>query len=284
MKQSFFETEIRAHSLSLENSRVRIICDRKALPQIKWFASSGEMLWSSSDINSFSKLEFFANRSSGLFKNSRASISTVEHLSPVLLLYPESYLEIHALAEELPILDGSAYPWYEAVRGLAGVPQALVFYDAPIRERLEWDGGFFEISPAETLEIEYSLSHGNFSDDAFVSIYDAEDLVKIFPARTFIFEDDLKNARANGLLAFADEQSGLLLAEEKGKAIPKIGGPFRMESEPVYHKILDLIGDISLPAPFLPRLRIRIHNGGHVAHRKLLERLMDYAFRNASQV
>lgn len=284
MKQSIFETEICSHSLSLEDSGVRLVCDRKALPQIKWFAASGEMLWNSSDPTSFPKLEFFAKRSSGLFKNLHSSISTVEHLAPVLLLYPESYLEIHALAEELPILDGSAYPWYEAVRGLAGVPQNLGFYDVPLRERLEWDGGFFEISPAETLEIEYSVSHGNFSDDAFVAIYDAEDLVKIFPARTFIFEDDLKTARANGLLAFADERSGVLLAEENGEAVPKAGGPLRMESEPVFHKILDLIGDISLPAPFLPRLRIRIHNGGHVAHRKLLERLMDYAFRNASQV
>lgn len=284
MKQSIFEKEILAHSLSLENSGARIICDRKALPQVRWFAASGEMLWSSSDINSFLKLEFFANRSSGLFKNQHASISTVEHLSPVLLLYPQFYLEIHALAEELPILDGSAYPWYEAIRNLAGVPQELAFYNAPIRERLEWEGGFFEISPAETLEIEYSISHGNFSDDAFVSIYDAEDLVKIFPARTFIFEDDLKNARANGLLAFADARSGMLLAEKKEKALPKAGGPLRMPNEPVMHKILDLVGDISLPAPFLPRLRIRIHNGGHVAHRKLLERLMDYAFRNASQV
>lgn len=284
MKQSIFEKEILAHSLSLENSGVRIICDRKALPQIKWFAASGEMLWCSSEKNSFSKLEFFANRSSGLLKNSHSSVSTVEHLAPVLLLYPQSYLEIHALAGELPILDGSAYPWYEAVRDIAGVPQTLKFYDVPIRDRLEWNNGFFEISPAETLEIEYSISHGNFSDDAFVSIYDAEDLVKIFPARTFIFEDDLKNARANGLLAFADARSGMLLAEKKGKALPKAGGPLRMENEPVYHKILDLVGDISLPAPFLPRLRIRIHNGGHVAHRKLLERLMDYAFKNASQV
>ncbi len=284
MKQSVFETEIFGHSLSKEHSGARIVCDRKAPPQVRWIASSGESLWNSRETSSFFKLEFFANRSTGLLRNLYTSISTVEHLAPVILLYPKSCLEIYALAEELPILDGSAYPWYEAVRKVAGIPQELSFYDVPIRERLEWDGGFFEISPAETLEIEYSISHGNFSDGAFVAIYDAEDLVRIFPARTFIFEDDLEKARANGLLAFADERSGLLLAEERGTVVPKVGGPFRMESEPVCHKILDLIGDISLPAPFLPRLRIRIHNGGHVAHRKLLERLMGYAFRNASQV
>ncbi len=284
MKRSILETEIRGHSLSLANSGARIVCDRESPPQVKWIAASGETLWTSSEVDSFLKLGFFANRSSGLFKNPDVSISTVEHLAPVLLLYPQFSLEVRALAEDLPILDGSAYPWYEALRKIAGIPQELSFYEVPIRERLEWDGGFFEVSPAETLEIEYSISHGSVSDDAFVAIYDAEDLVKIFSARTFIFEDDLEMARSKGMLAFADERSGLLLADERGTAVPKVGGPFRMQSEPVCHKILDLIGDISLPKPFLPRLRIRIHNGGHVAHRKLLERLMDYAFRNASQV
>lgn len=284
MKRTIFKTEILGHSLSRKNSGARIVCDREAPPRVRWIASSGETLWNSLETTSFFKLEFFANRSTGLFKNLYSSISTVEHLAPVLLLYPHSSLEIFALAEDLPILDGSAYPWYEAVRKIAGIPQELAFYEVPIRERLEWDGGFFEISPAETLEIEYSISHGSVSDSAFVAIYDAEDLVKIFPARTFIFEEDLKNARAKGQLAFADERSGMLLAEKRGTAVPIAGGPFRMESEPVYHKILDLIGDISLPMPFLPRLRIRIHNGGHVAHRKLLVRLMDYAFRNSSQV
>ena len=48
-----------------------------------------------------------------------------------------------------------------------------------------------EVSPADSLEIEYSISHGSYADDAYVEIYEAEDLVKLFPARTFIFEDDL---------------------------------------------------------------------------------------------
>lgn len=283
MKRTCFDAEIRSRSLSFENAGVRIVCDRKALPGIEWFAPSGETLWNSNEPDSFRRLEFFAERSTGLRKDSRNALSTVEHLAPVLLLYPESRFEIRALAGELPILGGSAYPWYEAIRNLAGLPQELRFYDAPLRERFEWNGGFCEVSPAETLEIEYSVSHGEFSDSAFAAIYDAEDLVKLFPARTFIFEDDLEKARAAGLLSCADECSGVLLSKGRNP-VCLVGGPLRMKSEPAFHKILDLVGDISLPAPILPRLRIRIHNGGHVAHRKLLERLMDYAFRNASQV
>ncbi|MCR5028452.1 MAG: UDP-3-O-acyl-N-acetylglucosamine deacetylase [Fibrobacter sp.] len=284
MKKTIFEAEVKSRSLSSETAGVKLLCDRARHPRMEWFASSGESLWTTVEPDSFKRLEFFSERSTGLRKNAESSISTLEHLTPVLLMYPQSYFEIRALSKELPILDGSSYPWYEAVRTIAGLPQDLVFYDAPIRERFDWGYGFMEVSPAESLEIEYSISHGSYADDAYVEIYEAEDLVKLFTARTFIFEEDFEKARAAGLLSAADASCGLLLREEAGKAVPVTGGKFCMPSEPVKHKILDLIGDLALPAPFLPRLRIRIHNGGHVAHRKLLERLLDYAFRNTPQV
>jgi len=284
MKKTIFETEVKSRSLSSETAGVKLLCDRARHPRMEWFASSGESLWTTVEPDSFKRLEFFSERSTGLRKNAESSISTLEHLTPVLLMYPQSYFEIRALSKELPILDGSSYPWYEEVRKIAGLPQDLVFYDAPIRERFDWGYGFMEVSPAESLEIEYSISHGSYADDAYVEIYEAEDLVKLFTARTFIFEEDFEKARAAGLLSAADASCGLLLREEAGKAVPVAGGKFCMPSEPVKHKILDLIGDLALPAPFLPRLRIRIHNGGHVAHRKLLERLLDYAFRNTPQV
>lgn len=284
MKKTIFEAEVKSRSLSSETAGVKLLCDRARHPRMEWFASSGESLWTTVEPDSFKRLEFFSDRSTGLRKNAESSLATLEHLTPVLLMYPQSYFEIRALSKELPILDGSSYPWYEAVRTIAGLPQDLVFYDAPIRERFDWGYGFMEVSPAESLEIEYSISHGSYADDAYVEIYEAEDLVKLFTARTFIFEEDFEKARAAGLLSAADESCGLLLREEAGKAVPVAGGKFCMPSEPVKHKILDLIGDLALPAPFLPRLRIRIHNGGHVAHRKLLERLLDYAFRNTPQV
>lgn len=199
----------------------------------------------------------------------------MEHLSPVLLLYPQCRFEIRAASKELPILDGSAHPWYEAVRKLAGIPQDLRFYRTNLKTRADWGYGFLEVCPAETLEIEYSISHGTFRDDAFTAIYDASDLVALFPARTFIFEDDWKKAAEAGLLAAADESCGMLLRAEGAAAKILAGGDFRMPSEPAKHKILDLVGDLSLPAPALPRLRIRIHNGGHAVHRRILEKLLD---------
>lgn len=284
MKKTIFESEFFGNSLSSENAGVKILCDRARHPKMEWFGCSGESIWNTLDPDSFKRLKFFSERSSGLCKNAESSISTLEHLTPVLLMYPQSYFEIRALSKELPILDGSAYPWYEAIRKIAGLPQDLLFYDAPIRERLDWGYGFMEVHPADSFEVEYSISHGSYADDAYVEIYEAEDLVKLFPARTFIFEEDFEKARAEGLLAGVDENCGLLLREENGKASVVAGGKLRMPNEPVMHKILDLIGDIALPVPFLPKLRIRIHNGGHFAHRKLLERILEYAYRYTPQV
>ncbi len=274
------EAEIRGKSLSERTAKVRIAVERGSEGRVEWFASSGESLWQSDDPASFPRLSFFSRRSTGLSSRSGASLSTVEHLSPVLLLYPQCRFEIRAASKELPILDGSAYPWYEAVRHLAGIPGDLPFYRTSLKTRIDWGYGFLEACPAETLEIECSISHGTFRDDAYAAIYDASDLVALFPARTFIFEDDWKKAAEAGLLAAADESCGLLLRAEEASAKPLAGGDFRMPSEPAKHKILDLIGDLSLPTSALPRLRIRIHNGGHVAHRKLIEKLLDDAFRD----
>lgn len=283
--KKIFETKIRSRSLSFENAGVKICCNRNLQPpaKLEWFAENGESLWNSLDIESFAALIPEIHRSMGLRKNETASLATVEHLAPIFLLYPQIHFQVFAQSQELPILDGSAYPWYEAVRKIAGLPQEVLFYDAPIREHFEWNGGWMDVSPAETLEIEYSLSHGNYADDAYAAIYDAEDLVKLFPARTFIFEEDFLRAKECGLLSAVDENCGMLLREKNGALEILSGGKFRMPSEPVMHKMLDLIGDLSLPAPILPRLRIRIHNGGHFAHRQLLERLLN-AFRNSSQI
>ena len=284
MKKTIFETEVKGSSLSNVDAGVKILCDRGRHPKMEWFANSGESLWCSTEADSFRRLEFFSERSTGLRKNADTSLSTIEHLTPVLLMYPQSYFEIRGLSKELPILDGSSYPWYEAVRKVAGLPQDLLFYDAPIREKFDWGYGFMEVRPADSFEVEYSISHGSYEDDAYVEIYEAEDLVKLFPARTFIFEDDFEKARVAGLLSAVNENSGLLLKENAGEALPAFGKSFRMPSEPVMHKILDLIGDLAVPVPFLPRLRVRIHNGGHSAHRKLLERILEYAYRYTPQV
>ncbi len=112
----------------------------------------------------------------------------------------------------------------------------------------------------------------------------------ILPARTFILYKEWLAAQAVAdLLAGADGDSGLLLAESReefevacrnrpefeGRSFPLLHPKaFRMEQEPVRHKILDLMGDLALLGLALPRLRLDIRNGGHALNHLLLEQLL----------
>ncbi len=264
-------------SLSFPLVSARVDFFREKRPGVFWFGAGGEKLWDSAHISAFSHLNRRICRTT-IVENTRGNtLHSPEHLAPVFLLWPHQCFEVHASAEELPLLDGSAMPWYLALRHVAGRPEDLCFYEAPFSLQWEWENGFCEVSPADTLEIEYSLDHGCYHDSAYVAIYDAEDLLPIFAARTFIFADDYEKAKASCLLQGVDESCGLLLnTNSSGTLEISTSGRLRHPQEPIFHKVLDLLGDITLPRPFLPKLRIRIHNGGHIAHHKILERLLDY--------
>ncbi|MDR1760427.1 MAG: UDP-3-O-acyl-N-acetylglucosamine deacetylase [Fibrobacter sp.] len=269
------------NSLSHPLVQVEINGEKKSSRGISWYSGT-DFLWNSHDVSSFLKLNRRVARTTIVEDNRGHFLATPEHLTPVLLLYAESSFQIRVLQNEFPLFDGSAFPWFQRIRKIAGAPQTLYFYDAPLREKWEWETGFCEVSPAETFEAEYSVSNRFWNDSAFHAVYDAEDLLPVFQARTFIFEEEYLAVKSQGLLAGADTSAGLLLKTNAPGEVTVIhGGKFRSPKEMIYHKILDLVGDVSLPAPFLPRLRIRIHNGGHTAHHQLLERLLPYVpFRN----
>ena len=210
-----------------------------------------------------------------------------EHLAPVFLMWPGRIFDVNLLnadEPEVPMMDGSALPFFSRLRREAGVPQELSFYDAPVRA--EWElsrpgeaaYGCVRIAPSEAFEVDYRLT--SVDSAVSVAIYSAEDLFAEFMARTFITEKDYREAREAGLLAGVDGTCGLLLPE--GSANRNL---YRVDEEPARHKVLDLLGDIAFVCPSLPRVRIEILNGGHVAHHQIVRRLLPYvALRNPSQV
>jgi len=202
-------------------------------------------------------------------------IFTPEHLCASLLAFPHCNLAMDLDVGEIPLLDGSAWPWYLHLQDLCRVPPALSFYSCSIQGRIDFGYGFLEYEPCEDgCLIEASMS--SFSTLGVVRIHIKEfaDLEPIFKARTFIFQDDWEKAQAAGLLQGAKEGQGLLLSRMDNAFEVLSGGALRHSSEPILHKILDLVGDLSLLGAQLPRLSIRIHNGGHAVHHQLLERIL----------
>ena len=274
--------------------------DPQKVPYVAWFV--GEKLFYRSDAcHCFEELEFFAKRTAGYRLNESAAGSAAgeaslqllspEHLAPVFLMWPHRRFNVRlsdAAKPEVPMMDGSAIPFFCEMRKFCGAPEELVFFDAPVHA--EWDlgsdaavYGHVRITPAETFEVEYVLDRNTARDGydlksaASVSIYSPENLYQIFMARTFIHQVELERARAAGLLAGVNESCGLLLAAGDCAAQNSACSPkFRIANEPAMHKILDLIGDLSFICPALPRVRIEITNGGHVSHHQIMEKIIPY--------
>lgn len=303
--------EFTSPSLSFGNANVSVQIlsrDSNRAPRISWNVG-GRHLYRTDQVKLFESLHFDVCRTTiysdcgldaghdGMHAGRKcAALATPEHLAPVFLLWPDVSFDVNVdgvdagrdvdgdvanPVPEIPLMDGSALPFFLALRREVGVPEETLFYDAPVN--LQWDlrnapdapaYGHVRVSPAETFEVEYRLERpdypGGFSSCANVSVYSAEDLYRVFQARTFITERDYELARQNGLLEGVDSSCGLLLkssGEESG---------YRVAEEPALHKILDLVGDLTFAFPALPRIRVEILNGGHASHRQILEVVLPY--------
>jgi len=203
------------------------------------------------------------------------TLRTPEHLACALLLWPHSNIDIRILNGELPICDGSGLAWLAALHQLFGDPQHPQFKDCKLRTTYTFGHGFLEVfpNPNQGLDIDASMQRAGLEQRIHVQITTAENLAQILSARTFIFEHELETAQRDGLLAGAQQGCGLLL-RVGGEGIEVLeGAPMRTEEEPIRHKVLDLVGDLALLGRDLPKLSIRIHNGGHAVHHHLIERL-----------
>ncbi len=266
-------------------------------PRVEWRVD-GHPFYSTDAAKCFTDLKFSVARTS-MYETSGSSeplkLASPEHLAPVFLMWPTRRFVVDVVGNgngvaEIPQMDGSALPFFLALRKEVGIPEELAFYDAPVHTA--WDlfrtdvadaaqaqtpYGTVRISPSEAFEVEYVLERktdsGLFKSAASVSIYSPEDLYNVFAARTFIFKNEFDDARKAGLLGGVDESCGLLL----DSSLKSNASAYRVLEEPARHKILDLLGDLCFAKPALPRVRIEITNGGHVSHHQIMEKIISYA-------
>ncbi len=217
------------------------------------------------------------------------SLRTPEHLFAALLFFPDSAVEINCDAEELPFLDGSAWPFAKALSALFPSPMPRLWreYASDLVWEKVWGNGFIRVKPAEHFKVIYHLQR--FELDQHLTVESSEEVWnQILPARSFAFFSEWKNSAENSLMAGADGLGGILLAENESQYSMAINqfpqfksGPYpllhpptmRFGDEPIRHKILDLIGDLALMHLALPKLEIEIQNGGHWLHHELMDKL-----------
>lgn len=300
------EWEFSSASLSYGKANVKIEVQEynpQLEPRVEWRVG-GRSFYSTDCAKCFTDLKFSVARTA-IYESGEGShaltLASPEHLAPVFLMWPSRRFVVDVACNEesdkgcvaeLPLMDGSALPFFSEFRRNVGAPEELAFYDAPVHA--SWDlfrtdvaddaqaqkpYGSVKITPSEAFEVEYILERNEngrvFKSAANVSIYSAEDLYNVFAARTFILKNEFDEARKAGLLGGVDESCGLLL-DNSPEAVASV---FRVADEPARHKILDLLGDLCFAKPALPKVRLEIINGGHLSHRTILEKVLPYALQ-----
>lgn len=172
------------------------------------------------------------------------SVSTVEHLMSCLWGLKVTDCEVVMEGEEIPVLDGSARPFFALLQeaGTEDLPGEI----APVRIRdvirIGDGGSWIEAGPGPfsiTYEIDFpSLAIGRQRYSFDGSGYGAT----ISQARTFGMLRDVEMMRSLGLALGGSLDNAVVVDDEK--VINPEG--FRFPDECVRHKILDLLGDLWL--------------------------------------
>jgi UDP-3-O-[3-hydroxymyristoyl] N-acetylglucosamine deacetylase len=199
-------------------------------------------------------------------------ISTTEHVLSALMGAGIDNVSIELDQLEVPILDGSAKPFLEAIQrvGIKRQRRPRTYWRVlkPVEVR---DGQkFLGVYPAERYSISYTI---DFPRPIGIQSYEL-DLAgdtyarEIAPARTFGFLRDERALRNMGLIRGASEENAIVLTDSGVK-----NGPLRFEDEFVRHKILDLIGDLALLGHRILG-KVVANRAGHAMHTALVSRLL----------
>lgn len=201
-------------------------------------------------------------------------ISTTEHLLSALagLGVDNAIVEIDNL--EVPIMDGSALPFVKLIREAGLRAQRARRRYAKILKPLEVEEGNKRIAiyPSDTFATSYSISFphpviGAQSLDFAPVAGSYED--DIAPARTFGFLAEVEMLLKSGLVKGGSLENVIVLDQER---VLNTEG-LRFPDEFCRHKILDLIGDISLFGyPLIGH--VVADRAGHAMHAQLVSQLL----------
>lgn len=201
------------------------------------------------------------------------TVSTIEHLMAALAGTGIHNALIEIDGPEVPILDGSAVPFVEAIlaKGIRPLSQPLRAFRILDRVEVREGEAFARLDPAETLEIDFRI---DFTDAAIgrqakvLNMANGAFVRELSDSRTFCRQSDVDEMRANGLALGGTLDNAVVV---DGDLVVTPGG-FRYADEPVRHKMLDALGDLSLAgAPILGRYTG--NRAGHALTNKLLRAL-----------
>ena len=201
-------------------------------------------------------------------------ISTTEHLLSALAAsgVDNAIVELDNL--EVPILDGSAVPIVRLIGQVGLRRQRAQRLYAKILTPVEVinDGKRIGVYPSEEFQITYHItfSHPLIGEQKLDYAPQRDNYEgQIAPARTFGFMEEAEKLRRSGLIRGGSLENAIVLTRD-GVLNPE---GLRFPDEFCRHKILDLLGDLSLLGhPLIGH--VIAERAGHAMHFALVARLM----------
>ena len=208
-------------------------------------------------------------------------VQMVEHLLSALSAYDIDNLIIELDGPEVPVGDGSALAFVELLQtvDMQEQNQNIAYYH--LAEPVCWSEGSVHIvaMPSSELRFSYTLSYPGHPllDAQFHTFKMTQDyyVEEIAPCRTFSLYEEILPLLEKGVIKGGTLNNGIVI---KGKEILSPEG-LRFPDEMVRHKMLDLIGDLSLTGTKVIAHYIAIR-AGHFANTEFAKKLLAHIRRN----
>jgi UDP-3-O-[3-hydroxymyristoyl] N-acetylglucosamine deacetylase len=204
-------------------------------------------------------------------------ISTVEHLLSALfgMGIDNAYIELDNF--EIPILDGSALPYTDAIAraGVIAQDQPRQYIRITKEFVLKEGNKTLGIYPSNAFSIQYDINFphpliGKQSLEVQLTGTSYADLIA--PARTFGFYHEVEKLQASGLVRGGSLENAIVLTETGMLNDTSL----RFPDEFVRHKTLDLLGDFALIGQQVLG-RLVADRAGHALHTRFVGELLENA-------
>lgn len=217
-----------------------------------------------------------------------ASVSTIEHIMSALTGMGVDNARIDIDNVEVPILDGSAKPYIDAIwkDGFEqqDAPRRYIEIDETIEVINSEKGSVVRIEPAEEFSYDIKIDFNSRVLGVQTARWDGDVLFpeEIGICRTFVFFHELEYLYSNGLVKGGDVDNAIVIVEYPvtGEQVERMSKLFdvpalkvredgylsnlvlRFPNECARHKLLDLIGDLRLCGGFL-KAKVTAEKAGH---------------------
>ena len=207
-----------------------------------------------------------------------AAIHTVEHVLAACYGLQVDNAIIEMSANEPPLTDSGSCETYvqlfnEVGYTNQGVPRDVLEIDRTVT----YKDGEVEIFalPSDTFRISFTIQYSNDHIGTQYATFEITPEIfqkEISSARTFVLANDIEKLRSRGLIKGGSLETAIVF-DENGVVNNE---PLRFEDECVRHKILDLIGDLSLLGQSI-KGHVHAVKSGHSSNLKFVKKLAELA-------